>query len=242
LVTLVSGTDVFGNIDYSIERKAVTGVGLTVVSGTDGLQLIADPDQDDVDSLTASGVTFTGTVFLNSVGGGSLIPNSGTNTITISGGASFEDLFTSVGKIYKHSFGNNGIISDKWAQVGHGNPSNQTPHQIAFPSQVVGLSYSNARSITNVDIEIWKAETGDGISSSLMFTWEIRDSRVARKSDLESENITFGPGDKLAMFLLKPPGTPGSQNPQDPVIDVYMQIDEALDEEGSESYTGNIGD
>ena len=241
LVTLVSGVDQLGNIDYSIERKAVTGVGITIVSGTDGIELISDPDEDDVDSITTSGVTFTGSVNLESLGGGQLLTDISTNTITISGGASEEDIFTSAGKIYKHSFGNNGIIADRWAHVGHGNSSDETPHQIVFPSQVVGLAYSNQRETTNVDIEIWKAVAASGVSSELMFTWSIVDARVARKSNLEVEEILFSPGDKLAMFLSKPTGTPGVENPQDPVIDVFMQIDEELDEEGSESFSGNIG-
>jgi len=70
LVTLVSGTDELGNIDYTIERKAVTGVGITVVSGVDGLQLTRDPDEDDVDSITTSGVTLTGSINLDNIGGG----------------------------------------------------------------------------------------------------------------------------------------------------------------------------
>jgi hypothetical protein len=242
LVTLVSGVDELGNIDYSIERKAVTTVGnISVVSGTDGLEITVTED-DDVDSVTVSGVTFTGSVVLANIGGGQLLPDIGSNTITISGGASVEDIFTSEGKIYKHSFGNNGIIADKWAQVGHGNSSDQTPHQIVFSSLVVGLAYSNQRMTTDVDVEIWKAVAASGVEAELMFTWELRDTRVARKSNLEVENILFAPGDKLAMFLSKPVGTPGVQNPQDPVIDVYMQIDEALDEEGSESFSGDIGD
>jgi hypothetical protein len=106
---------------------------------------------------------------------------------------------------------------------------------------VVGLSYSNKRETTDLDIQIWKAEAGAGSVSSLMFTWELRQVRVARRSDLEANNITFNPGDKLSLFIEGPPGTPGSDNPQDPVFDVYMQIDEQLDEEGSESFTGSIG-
>jgi len=242
LVTLVSGVDALGNIDYTIERKAVTGVGITIVSGTDGLELLSDPDEDDVDSITTSGVTFTGSVNLANIGGGALITDIGSNTITISGGASVEDIFTSEGKIYKHSFGNNGIIANKWAQVGHGNSSDQSPHQIVFSSQVVGLAYSNKRETTDLDVEIWKSPVSSGTSAELMFTWELRQIRVARKSNLEVEEILFGPGDKLAMFISKPAGTPGADNPQDPVIDVYMQIDEALDEEGSESFSGDIGD
>ncbi len=242
LVTLISGVDELGNISYSFQARSIVAQGLTVTSGVDGIELVVDPDQDDVDSITTSGVTFTGSVNLESIGGGSLLTDISTNTITISGGASVEDIFTSEGKIYKHSFGNNGIISDKWAKVGHGNSSDQTPHQIVFSSLVVGLAYSNQRDVTNVDIEIWKAPATSGVASELMFTWPIVDARVARKSNLEVENILFAPGDKLAMFLSKPTGTPGAQNPQDPVIDVYMQIDEQLDEEGSESFSGNIGD
>ncbi len=242
LVTLVSGIDQIGNVAYSFAAKSVTARGLTVTSGTDGIELIVDPDEDDVDSITTSGVTFTGSVNLESIGGGQLLTDIDTNTITISGGASEEDIFTSEGKIYKHSFGNNGIIANKWANVGHGNSSDQTPHQIVFSSQVVGLAYSNQRTTTDLDIEIWKAPAASGTTAELMFTWELRQIRVARKSNLEVENILFGPGDKLAMFISKPVGTPGAQNPQDPVIDVYMQIDEQLDEEGSESFSGNIGD
>jgi hypothetical protein len=240
LVTLVSGVDELGNVDYTIEKKAVTGVGLTVVSGSEGIELIVDPDQDDVDSITASGVTFTGSVNFDTVDGASITMDAGSNTITISGGLTPEQQFDTSGKIYKHSFGNNGIIADKWGQVGHGNSSDSTPHQIAYPSQVVGLTFSNKRAAIDADIEIWKAPTMSGNAATLLYTWPLRQVRVSRTTILEDENILFEPGDKLGLFIGKPAGTPGSDNPQDPIIDVYMQIDADVDEAGEESYSGDL--
>jgi hypothetical protein len=229
LVTLVSGVDELGNIDYSIERKAVTGVGITVTSGTDGIELVSqhatintvgDPTLLTLSSGTnpTGGTEYTlGTHAIVSAGSISVI--SGTETVTISGESS--GLGSLPGKTYQISYGNSGVTSNKWLEVGHGNPSNQSPHVLPFASQLIGMTFSNKNDNVDSDIELYVAVSGTGASPlELAVLWQIRDIRIARRTDIIASGINFNPGDKLAVYIRNQ-----GQSPSDSVFNCYLQID-----------------
>ncbi len=78
LLAVVSGTNLFGGIDYQFSARSITAQGLTVVSGTEGLVLVADA------VVGAAGTTVV----------------SGAGIVTISGGADF-GMFEKDGIIYR---------------------------------------------------------------------------------------------------------------------------------------------
>jgi hypothetical protein len=234
LVTLVSGTDVFGNLEYSIERKAITGVGLTVISGSEGLELVVDPDQDDVDSITASGVTVTGSVQFESVGGIAITANDTTDTVTISGGAVVGE---NIGNFFQVEFSSVGITNNTWLAVSSKDlTSNVTPWPVVFPCRIAGLGYSNERAGSDCSLELHLSPAGSGSSSVVIFTWDVTDARVAYKSNFGINELLLNPGDKLAIFG----GNAGSTRPKNMFLGVYVEILSRQDDEESEDFSGNF--
>ena len=96
-----------------------------------------------------------------------------------------------------------GSFRNEWAEINVSSiKSNTTVEVIPFNCKLISLVYSNKNTSTELDFEIYK----NGLSSSnKVFTWEIRDAKVAWKTT-GLDLITFSPGDRLS-FYVKDQGT-----------------------------------
>jgi hypothetical protein len=200
----------------SVDMTISGVVSLNAASGTvtieSGLTTTVDTQ------ITPSGNAITiGNFPIESAGSITII--SGSSTVTVSGESS--GLGSLPGKTYQISYGNSGVTSNKWLEVGHGNPSNQSPHVLPFASQLIGMTFSNKNDYVDSDIELYTAVSGGGASPlELVLTWEIRDIRTARRTDIIGSGIYFNPGDKMAVYLRNQ-----GQSPSDTVFNCYLQID-----------------
>jgi len=235
LVTLASGIDAFGGIEYEFQHKSVVGVGglISVVSGTEGIEIIVN-DGADVDSLTASGVTVTGSVQLNSIAGISISADDNTDTVTISGGV---EIGSNIGNFFQIEFSSVGITNNTWLSVSSKDlTSNITPWPVVFPCRIAGLGYSNERVDSDCDIELHVSPIASGSNNSPIFTWSVTDSRVAYKSDFGLDELILNPGDKLAIFG----GNAGDTRPKNMFLGVYVEILSRQNAEDSENFSGDF--
>lgn len=190
-------------------------------------------DDDDVDSITASGVTVTGSVQFETLGGISVTADAGTDTVTISGGAEVGAL---TGSLFQVDFTNGGNTSNTWLAVSDSNlGGNTTPWTAAFPCRLAGVAFSNRNDDVNLDMEFHIAREGDGNSSTTEFVYEIRACRTGYKTDMPLTTLLLQPGDKVSVY---------AQNAGDSGRDVwfgsYWEITSRPAGEGCEDWTGNI--
>lgn len=90
-------------------------------------------------------------------------------------------------------FEKNGWCRNKWLGFGIGKPSNVTPYVIPCPMNVTALTFVNNNNSVETDVEVYK----NGVK---IYTWEVRDSRWAWKTQGTRELI-FEPGDRIGVFL-----------------------------------------
>ena len=89
--------------------------------------------------------------------------------------------------------GAGGTIGDTWLQVpATGKGTDEAPYIMLFAATLVGLSWINTDDDTALDIEVYR----NGV---LVFTWEVRNARFARKSD-NMGSVRFVAGDLLSVF------------------------------------------
>jgi len=232
-VTVVSGADTItiSSVD-TISDALIAGHGITITSGT-STTVIGSFDDDDVDSLTASGTTVTGSVQFASQGGISITADAGTDTVTISGGSTVGEL---IGNFFQIEFTNGGNTSNTWLAVSDSNLSSTTsPWVVAFPCRLAALAFSNRNENVEQDIEIHVARFGDGNAAVTEFVWELRNVRTAVKSDISITELSFEPGDKVAVFVANQ-----GNNARDVFTGMYVEIIQRTSEEISEDWAGDL--
>lgn len=239
-ITVTSGsneTTIDGHVRYdkSENDAIIGGYGAVVTSGANTIT-IDTFDDDDIDTITVSGVTMSGSVTFATVGGTTITPdNSDTDNpvITISGGASVGEL---VGSLFQIEFTNGGNTSNTWLAVSDSNLSgNQTPWTACFPCRLAGLSFSNRNTGADLDMEIHVAREGDGNSSTLEYTWSIVNGRTAFKTDIPTTELVLDPGDKVSVYAA---GAGGSG--RDVWLGVFWEIVSRTTSEGVENWSGSI--
>jgi len=232
--TIISGTPHTVNTD-TVSDALVAGNGIVITSGT-STTAISSFDEDDIDSVTASGITVTGSLTLETVGGNSLlVDNSDTDnpTITISGGQSVGQL---IGNFFQIEFTNGGNTANTWLAVSDSNlSSTTTPWVVAFDCRLAALAFSNRNDDVEQDVEIHVAREGDGNTNALEFTWPIRNVRTQTKTDIAIDELPLFPGDKVALFMANQ-----GNNARDVFVGVYVEITERTSGETFEDWTGNI--
>ena len=115
---------------------------------------------------------------------------------------------------YTITFGTGGTVGDTWLEhPTTGGPTNETPYVMAFEGTLAGLTFINVNDSKSIDVEIYK-------NGSLVFTWEVRDARWARKSD-GMGSINFIEGDKISIF-----GGDFSvpKRPKDMAVEMILQL------------------
>ncbi len=236
-ITVTSGSNtvtVDGHLRYdkSENDAIVAGNNIVVTSGSDSIIIDSFTD-DDVDSITASGVTVTGSVQFATLGGLSVSADASTDTVTISGGSEVGEL---IGSLFQIEFTNGGNTSNTWLAVSDSNLSgNRTPWVACFPCRLAGLSFSNRNDGTELDLEINVARVGDGNTSNLEFTYQILGARTAFKTDIPLDALELNPGDKVSVYAQNT----GSQG-RDVWFGVFWEITDRTTDEGSEDWSGDI--
>jgi len=118
-------------------------------------------------------------------------------------------------------------------------PSSEVPALTPWKMRFLGITYANNNPVSDIDLEIYRvAETDTTTPLDLIFTYEIRGARVARRTDLKPLDIRFNPGDKVAIYLKKVGS--GSTSPQNPTFDLHFEVIEDSQDDNSFSYSGDF--
>lgn len=159
--------------------------------------------------------------------------DSGNETLTISASGGSSGL---VGCLHQMSFVENYYANNKWLSYYDDSIiSNETHAILPWKSELVGISFTNKQCGVDTDIKIWSVAEGDSCSpQNLDFMWELRNVRIARKTNLS--NVIFDAGDKISIYL-KDRGT----NPRRVVVKLYFKILEDINEEAYENYCCHLG-
>jgi hypothetical protein len=225
--SVISGT----NVDTIVHKAIISGQGSIVVTGTNAVT-INTFDETDVDSITTSGVTFTGSVNLNSDGGIRLVPGGG-NTITVSGGSTVGQL---VGNFFQVEFTAGGNVANTWLAVSDAAlPSNITPWVVSFPCRLAGIFFSNANANVDQDVEIYAANAGAGNAETLRYTWQVRNARVSYDTNISAGALILNPGDKVGVFVRDQ-----GDNAKDVCVGLYVEITQRTLAAATENYAGNF--
>jgi hypothetical protein len=178
-------------------------------------------------------VTVTGSVQFETLGGISVTADAGNDTVTISGGAEVGAL---TGSLFQVDFTNGGNTSNTWMAVSDSNlGGNTTPWTAAFPCRLAGVAFSNRNTGTDLDMEFHVAREGDGNSSTIEFTYEVRDCRTGYKTDMPLGTLLLQPGDKVSVYA-NSAGDAG----RDVWFGSYWEITSRPAGEGCEDWSGNI--
>jgi hypothetical protein len=233
-IDAVEGSDVDSVNALIGDILIVDGVNSTATTNVGDNSIQIDTfDDDDVDSITASGVTVTGSVLFETLGGLSVSANASTDTVTISGGSEVGEL---IGSLFQIEFTNGGNTSNTWLAVSDSNLSgNRTPWVACFPCRLAGLSFSNRNSGTSLDLEFHVARVGDGNTSTIEIVYEVRNARTSFKTDIPLDGLVLEPGDKVSVYA-QDAGSAG----RDVWFGAYVEIISRTTSEGSEDWTGDI--
>jgi len=117
-------------------------------------------------------------------------------------------------------------------------PSSEVPALTPWRMRFLGITYANNNPVSDIDLEIYKvSETDTTTPLTLMFKYEIRNARVARKTDLKPSNIIFEAGDKVAIYLN---GVTNGSSPKNPNFDLHFEVIEDSRVDNSFSYSGDF--
>jgi len=133
-------------------------------------------------------------------------------------------------------FNYEGAASNRWlSHEGHnGLDSNKTPGIIPWDATLSAITFTNKKDRPKTNIEIYSAPIGGGKDEVKQFTWEIRELRVASKTNFITP-VTFNAGDKIAIYL-KDAGL----DPESVVIKLYLSVDSTENTDNEEKYGGDF--
>lgn len=214
ILTIAGGTGISTNI---------TGGVLTITS-TAGSGI--DVEENDLSVVSsADTINFEGNVTVADEG-------SGKATVSVGGDKGF------LGGIYQLVFvKESSDVSNTWlSHYGDSSMhSSETFGVIPWKSKIIGLSFSNRDNDCDTDVKIYSTPEGGGVSpKTLEYLWDLRNCRVARKTNFLSD-IILDAGDHIGVYL-KDQGI----NPDYVVFVMYLQIIEETFEENVESFSGSM--
>jgi len=104
------------------------------------------------------------------------------------------------------------------------------PYVVPFDSRLIGVTFTNKEDNADCDISIYNAIKNNADNSSVVYTMEVRNSRISVKS-----NITNGPlfsaGDKISVLC-----DDAGSVPEDITIVLYLLVIDAAGIEHSEKF------
>lgn len=217
-----------GTIPQVVTDAIVPGGDATVISGANTITVSDGPDVDSLNSFTGD-VTIAG---LNTI---TILNDSGTVTISGADGTAPGAVKNQIISLDFVSGGN-----EEWMAISdndHG--TDEHPYVCPWPLRILGMMYTNKKNNTRFRLRFYKAEAGSGSSNTQIFDWLVGSPgcRVAYKSDLGLNEATFEAGDKFALFL---DDVSGGNDPDQPVVTVYLQVREEFSGSGTERFGGNF--
>lgn len=143
---------------------------------------------------------------------------------------------TDSGPIFSLVFNKDSISKNTWLSHNGDNSltSDRSPAVIPWNCRLVAMTFSNQAEAADTDVQIYKADAGAGSSDALVHTWEIRGSRLARKTIFQPD-VTFIAGDKVGIYLKGQ----GSDVKYVSVL-MYLQITDSDTADLTESFSGNF--
>ena len=128
------------------------------------------------------------------------------------------------GKLMDFIFVANGNVGDKWLGFGNGSTSSdEIPLIVPQDGHILWATFSNTDDDVDTDIEFYK-------NGTLLTTWLVRNKRTAWKTDFSS--LAVSQGDRISCFLKKYTGGTGDSTAQDPIIELFIQVNGTLASEG----------
>lgn len=129
-----------------------------------------------------------------------------------------------IGKLLDFIFTASGNTADKWLGVGNGSTSSNTlPFIVPQSAKLSWLTFSNQDDNVDIDVEVY-------INGALLYTWLVRNKRTSYKTNLPT--LAMNQGDRLSCFIKKYAGGTGDQTPQNPIIEVGLQLTDSVEAEG----------
>lgn len=126
-----------------------------------------------------------------------------------------------IGSMYQFYFGDEAKVKNKWLNLCStwGTSSDASPAIIPWKSRLVGITFSNKKRDVDCNVDVFAGmEDGNGYTDRHILSWELRDVRAARKTDI-TDNIIFEAGEKVGVFLADKGG-----DPERPVVTLYFHI------------------
>lgn len=138
--------------------------------------------------------------------------------------------------IFQISFHNEGSIYNKWIGLDNSVTSDESPYVVPWKSNLIGITYSNNKHDSNINIQVFKSNKDAGSVNTLLTQWDIRDARTAFKTNM-LPTLSCEAGDKIGVFLKKY----NNDKPKDVILTLYFQIDINTSlNEYIESFNGDI--
>lgn len=143
---------------------------------------------------------------------------------------------SNIGRVFTLIFGETGSATNEYLDnIADGKTTDDTPHVVPFPCEVIAYTFSNSDDNSDTNIEIYSVAEGNGNGpATLKDTWSLTDTRTARKSNFGSP-ITFAAGDKIVVFV-RDAGT----DPDNVTFTMYLKITANESSEFSEEWSGSI--
>jgi len=110
------------------------------------------------------------------------------------------------------TFERDGRVTNRWISLGGTKTSDVIPFVSPVSIRISALTFTNKTNGCSTDIQIYKDNT-------LIFTWEIRNKRVAWKSS-GLYNLTFNQGDLIGLYVKKH----GNTDPYDVIITLHYIV------------------
>lgn len=129
-----------------------------------------------------------------------------------------------------------GTSKDRW-YCHHGDTgmtSDRTPAVLPWDCKLMAMTFSNRDDNSDVDLEIYSVPENDTTQKDVEFVWQLRDCRVARKTNFSPE-ILFEAGDRVAVYARE-----AGIDPDYSVLTMYLQILEDNSEESVRRFSGNL--
>ncbi|MEM2159603.1 MAG: hypothetical protein QXN55_01460 [Candidatus Nitrosotenuis sp.] len=109
-------------------------------------------------------------------------------------------LYSMIGSLFTIDMCAYQTVSNKWLGADDvvAN-SNAIQHILPWACKLVGWTFSSNTANVGLDLELHRLPWGSGTVSTTLFTWALRNTRIARKTNF-TPSLTFNAGDRIAIF------------------------------------------
>jgi hypothetical protein len=112
--------------------------------------------------------------------------------------------------------------------------SDAMQHIIPWDCKLVAWTFSSNTANVGTDLQLKMLPWGTGNTSTLIYTWPLRNTRIARKTTF-SPKITFSAGDRIALYAL---AVSGQTNPAAVNCTLHFMITDDAGGDDDTNWTG----